>query len=125
MDDERFVHDFFASLEGGFHHRDHLRLTWLALERGTPELVGHVIRRFAAAHGAERKYHETITEFWIRLVRHARKARPQIDDFDEFLDTFPLLLDKTIAARHWSAELLRSNDARERWREPDLRRLPA
>jgi hypothetical protein len=122
--DDEFVQQFFASLDGGFHHRDHLHLTWLAIGRGTPELVGPAIQRFAAAHGQERKYHETLTTFWVRIVAHARSVHPELD-FDDFLDAVPQLLDATIATRHWTGEALWSEDARAAWREPDLLPLPA
>lgn len=130
MTDDEFVHAFFASLPGdGFGHRQHLELTWLllgrsGLERAT-DTAGRAIRAYAEAHGADRKYHQTLTEFWVRLIDHCRRARPGIDDFDAFLDAFPLLLDRGLAGRHWSDETLWSDEARAAWREPDLRPLPA
>jgi hypothetical protein len=129
MTDDAFVHEFFAGLPGGrFGHRDHLRLAWLALRRkGSAEaalpIVEHAIQGFARAHGAERKYHRTLTEFWVRLVEHARSARPELD-FDAFLAAFPLLLDPRLAERHWSADELWSEEARGSWVEPDLVPLP-
>jgi hypothetical protein len=128
MTDEEFVHEFFASLPGGFHHRDHLRLAWLALGRkGDADealpLVERAIQGYARAHGAERKYHRTLTEFWVRLVEHARSTRPELD-VDAFLVAFPLLLGPGLAERHWSADKLWSEDARAGWVEPDLVPLP-
>jgi hypothetical protein len=122
------VHDFFQLLGGApFRHRDHLRLAWLAVrESDRPiEVVGDAIRRYAVEHGAAGRYHETLTAFWVRLVAHCVAVRPELDEFDEFLDAFSFLLDKTLAERHWSRETLWSDDARARWREPDLRPLPA
>jgi hypothetical protein len=129
MTDEEFVHAFFASLPDGFHHRDHLRLAWLVLERkGSVDaalpLIEHAIQGFARAHGAERKYHRTLTEFWVRLVEHCRSARPGIRSFDDFLDAFPLLLEPGLAERHWSGGELWSETARAGWVEPDLLPLP-
>jgi hypothetical protein len=120
--------EFFASLPGGaFRHRDHVRLAWLAV-RETDEPVRTVreaIRGYAAAHGAAAKYHETLTAFWVRLVAHCVAARPGLDDFEEFVAAFPLLLDKAIAERHWSAGALWSAEARAAWREPDLLPMPS
>ena len=122
------IDEFFASLGGApFRHRDHLRLAWRAVrESDRPvEVVGEGIRRYAAAHGAAARYHETLTAFWVLLVAHCVAVRPELDDFDEFLAAFPLLLDETLAERHWSSEALWSDDARAAWREPDLLPLPA
>ena len=126
MTDAEFVHDFFESLPGGaFHHRDHLRLAWLAVRRSGVEsgveLVAAAIAAFAAAHGQTRKFHWTLTEFWVRLVDHASCDG---DDFDAVLTRHPLLLDVGLAERHWSRGALWSDQARERWLEPDLRALP-
>ena len=32
--------------------------------------VADGIRRFAAARGQDRLYHETLTRFWVRIVAH-------------------------------------------------------
>lgn len=113
---------------GPFGHREHLQLAWRALEESpadeATERVEAAIRSYAEAHGAARKYHRTLTEFWVRLVDHARRARPEIRDFDAFLETFPLLLDRSLAGRHWSDEALWNDEARAAWREPDLRPMP-
>jgi hypothetical protein len=124
---DELVQRFFAE-QDGFGHREHLLLAWTVLgEYDLPtskRLVGDGIRRYAEAHGASRKYHQTITEFWVRLVDHCRRARPEIGDFDAFLEAFPLLLDPTLAGRHWSDEALWNDEARAAWRAPDLLPLP-
>ena len=43
---------------------------------------------------------------------------------DEFIDRNPILLDSKIMLTHYSAELLFSPDARTRFVEPDLQRIP-
>lgn len=106
-----------------FHHRDHLRLAWVQVRRlGPQEASGAVsagIRRFAAAHGLDRLYHETLTRFWVRIVAHA--AEPT---FEDTLRLHPLLLDKELPLRHWSREALFGDAARANWVEPDLAPLP-
>jgi hypothetical protein len=87
-------------------------------------MVGDAIREYATERDAAAKYHETLTAFWVRLVAHCVSVRPELDDFDRFLAAFPLLLDKTLADRHWTNAALWSADARAAWREPDLRPLP-
>jgi hypothetical protein len=123
--------EFIEAFEGGrlteFHHRDHLRLAWLRVRRagaGAEAAVSFDIRRFAAAAGAGRKYHETLTVFWVRLVRHADAYfRPA--SFDELLEACPLLLDPLAPGRHWRAETLWSEVARGEWIKPDLLPVPA
>lgn len=131
MTDEEFLHAFTtASLPNEqFHHRDHLRMTWLmlrrhGLEKGAEAIVAG-IRHFAASHGHAPRYHETMTRFWIAIVDHATRARPEIGSFEDFLRAFPLMLDKGLPFRHWSRDTLMSPAARAAWTEPDLLGLPA
>ncbi len=131
MTDDEFLHAFTTATLANeqFHHRDHLRMTWLMLHRlglevGAEAIVSG-IRHFAGAHGHGPKYHETMTRFWIRLVDHAMRARPEITAFEGFLVAFPMVLDKTLPFRHWSHERLMSPAARAAWVDPDLLALPA
>jgi hypothetical protein len=128
--DDEFLHAFF-SLDlpsSGFHHRDHLRLTWLVVRRhgavAAPAGVAAGIRRFAEAHGHGDRYHETLTAFWVRVVAHAIGDRPEIDDFDMFLRAYPLLLDAQLPLRHWSRDALFAAPARTAWCAPDVVPLP-
>jgi len=130
MDDDAFLQAFEAGTlpNATFHHRDHLRLTWLLLRRDGPELgAEHIvdgIRHFAAVHGAPDRFHVTLTRFWIRLVEHLMAAFPTIERFDDLLAVFPLVLDKAIVYRHYSATYLFSPMARQVWIAPDLLPLP-
>ena len=101
-----------------FHHRDHVRLAWIYLQR-YPELeaqrqIAAAIRKFAAQHGQSDKYHETITVAWLRLVA----------SFDELTIAAPELLDKRTIERFYSIAVLASEAARTYWVEPDLQPLP-
>lgn len=128
--DDEFL-DAFSSgrlANEAFHHRDHLRLTWLLLHRlgseAGAEAVAGGIRRFAAAHGHQSRYHETMTRFWIRLVDHTMRARP-VTSFEELIQAFPMLLDKHLPFNHWNRETIMSDAARREFVEPDLLALPA
>src|SRR3954447_26143677 len=61
-----------------FHHADHVRVAWEYLERHPPlEALGRftaALRRYATAHGAPEKYHETITVAYLFLIAE-RRAR--------------------------------------------------
>jgi hypothetical protein len=114
---------------GAFGHRDHLRVAWLVVRREPgPDAATHrvraAIRAVAGAAGQPDRYHETITAFWVRIVDHAVRARPDLDRFEAFLDAFPFLLDARSPFRHWRRETLLAEAARNAWVEPDLVRLP-
>jgi len=124
MTDPEFLQAFEETTLEPFHHRDHLRVTWLYLRRhgqaGTQQRLGPAILRYAAARNGAEKYHETITHAWILLVSAAAK---QDKDFDAMLLEHPQLLEKTLLSRFYSAALLQSPEARQRWIEPDLEPL--
>ena len=126
--DDEFLAAFFGGRLGAaeFRHRDDLRLAWLMVRRcgldGGGDRVVEGIKRLAAAQGVPDRYHETITRFWLRLVGHAVGVRPEIDDFERFLEAFPLLLHGSLPRRHWSEGPL--GHGRRAWREPDLAPLP-
>ncbi len=130
MTDDDFVRAFLdGSLPPAeFHHRDHLRLSWVLIRRlglaAAASAIATGIQRFAARHGQSQKYHETLTQFWVRIVGHMVEARPDIGDFAAFLATFPQLLDKDLPYRHWRRETMNSARARAGWVEPDLVALP-
>ena len=130
MTDDDFVRAF---LDGSlppteFHHRDHLRLSWvLVRQRGVAPAAGAItggIQRFATQHGQTQKYHETLTRFWVHIVGHMVEARPDISDFPAFVAAFPQLLDKDLPYRHWRRETMNTPAARAQWVEPDLVALP-
>ncbi len=130
MTDDDFVGAFLSGMlpPTSFHHRDHLRLAWcLIRQSGIDAATGTItggIRRFATQHGQADKYHETLTQFWVRIVGHQIDARPDIKAFELFLETFPQLLDKGLPRRHWRPETMQSQSARAQWVEPDLLALP-
>jgi len=128
--DDEFLRAFFGLTlpNSEFHHRDHVHLAWLAVrrhgDRSAEEVVTAGIQKFAQHHSHGPAYHDTMTRFWVRLVAHAVSRRPEIVDFERFLDEYPLLLDKNTPLRHWSREAMFAADARAAWRDPDLVALP-
>jgi hypothetical protein len=130
LSDDEFLRAFFSAelANSDFHHRDHLRLTWLVVRgHGLAEAetrIAQGIQRFAATHGHAVRYHDTMTRFWVRLVAHAVASRQEIEDFETFLEAYPMLLDPTLPFRHWRREAMFTPEARAGWREPDLVPLP-
>jgi hypothetical protein len=122
MTDAEFLAAFDDTTLEPFHHRDHLRVTYLYIgkfgESGTKDRLGPAILRYAAARNVADKYHETITQAWIRLVGLSSKNHD--GGFEAMLAAHPQLLDKNLLHRFYSAAVLQSPDARRRWVEPDL-----
>ena len=125
--DDTFMAKFTAGTLQPFHHRDHLRMTFLSLRRLGVEAaipaVADGIRFYAGANGAPRKYHQTLTRFWVLAVALTMELHPAAS-VEELLDRHPQLLDKDLPLRHWSREVLFSDEARAQWLEPDLRGVP-
>jgi hypothetical protein len=122
MTDAELLRSFEDTTLEPFHHRDHLRVTYLYVrqygEAGTRERLGPAILRYAAARNAAHKYHETITQAWIGLVALANGP-----EFDAMLAENPGLLDKNMLKRFYSPEVLESQEARQNWVQPDLHAL--
>jgi hypothetical protein len=110
-----------------FDHRQHVKFAWTVLSENPVDeaqtIVADEIRRFAEVN-APGLYHETLTQFWVRLVAHTREARPRATDFDAHLGEFPILVDKTAPTKHYSRQLLNAPEARTQFVAPDLRPLP-
>jgi len=127
LDDREFLRAFHEGELESLHHKDHLRIAWTVLRSHSIDeakvLVSQGIKDFAEAKGARGLYHETLTQFWIRIVHHAIQASPN-DDFESLVQKHPVLLDKAIPLRHWSRETLASPESKAAWVAPDILPLP-
>jgi hypothetical protein len=125
--DLQVLHGILES-RGGFTHREHVELAWSYLRlysvADAAETMAGAIRHVARLHGAEDKYHDTITRAWLRFVA-VHMQRWGADSFEVFLDRNPDLLDSKLIQHFYSRELLLSEPARTSWTAPDLRPLPA
>lgn len=117
MDDQAFLSSFERCTlpKAYFNHTGHVRLAWLYLERHPfDEAVARTcagIRAYATHLGAAHKFHRTITEALMHLLRmHGREA--------VLADAGALL------ARHYSPQLLASSAARDGFVPPDREPLP-
>jgi hypothetical protein len=125
--DDELLAAFEAGLdpEGGFHHREHLRVAWLYLHRDPwPAALGRFaegLKRFATAQGQPGLYHETITVAYFLLL-HQRMAEEHGDSgFDAFVARYPELLGwkPSILDRYYDAATLGSDLARRVFIMPD------
>src|SRR5689334_6460118 len=129
--DEDFLRAFedLSFPAGQFHHREHIRVTWLYLKSSdatrAAERMAAGILRFANHHGATQKYHHTVTLAWMRLVAAALVETPEGYDFTKFLVEHPELGDKDLLKKYYAPELVQSNAARESCVKCDLPPLPS
>jgi len=122
--------DFVRSFEdctlpnAAFHHRDHVRLAWIYLQRHPPvealQRFAGGLRRFATANGHPGLYHETITWAFLLLI-HERMARGGEPAWEDFAARNPDLLTwkPSILDRYYTPETLGSELARRVFVMPD------
>lgn len=126
LDDASFVAEFESCRfpANQFRHADHLRLAWIYIRKydyqDAETRMRHSIRRFASHVGADRKYHETITIAWMRMVHAAAESCPELD-FVDFAAAHRCLLNKEAVFEFYTREHLMSDVARQTWVEPDLK----
>jgi len=122
--------ELFKAFEAGtldprsFDHQMHLRVGWLYVCRYP---LAAAVLNFASnlkswtqAIGAEGKYHETITWFFM-LIINERQGVTRAETFDDFIKENIDLLAKNppILDRYYSRELLASEHARNHYVLPD------
>ena len=126
MTNEELLADFEAGRvpQGGFHHREHVRVAWNYLRVHTlPEALARfcaALRRFAEAQGATGLYHETITVAYVLLINERLHDTPGVD-WDGFAAAHPELLawKPSVLDRFYCAETLASDRARRVFLMPD------
>jgi hypothetical protein len=111
-----------------FRHYQHLTVAlWYVRQFPYPiasEKMRMGIQRLAAAYG-KTGYHETITLFWLVMVRDfaaAPDAEETICDLANRMVT--RYENKDLIKEYYSEERLDSSEAKEGWVEPDLKELP-
>ena len=81
------------------------------------------IRRLAETYG-KTGYHETITIFWLKVVKdffdHKYAASSLAEIANQLANRFA---DKAVIGDYYSSDLLNSAQAKAEWVEPDLKTL--
>jgi hypothetical protein len=111
-----------------FRHHQHLAVVlWYVATlpyADASERMKRGIQRLAASYG-KTGYHETITEFWLRMVRgfllEGERSESIATLANQLIEKY---LDKNLILDYYSPELLASPEAKNEWVEPDLRPLP-
>jgi N-formylglutamate deformylase len=107
-----------------FDHESHVHVAWLYLEQWplieATDRFCKAIHRLTIKLGAETKYHETITCFFMQLINERRQADAQAGWLPFRSKNIDLISDagKTLA-RYYSKELLGSDLARQQYLLPD------
>ncbi|HEX6975346.1 MAG TPA: hypothetical protein VF147_13170 [Vicinamibacterales bacterium] len=125
MTDEELVVAFeSASLPAEqFTHAAHVRVAWCYLRLAPlPEALlrfSSALRRFATAHGAAGKYHETITVAYMLIIAD-RCTRGRAATWAEFAEENPDLFARpSVLEGCYSPEVLMSERARASFVLPD------
>lgn len=141
FDDDDALDDLVAAFErgevpeGGFSHQAHLALALAYLDRYGQEealrrirsaLLAFLERAFGDATAARVKYRETVTGFWVRLLAsELSRTDPQLPLAERVNPLLERYRDASTIRRYYSAARLDSEEARQRYLEPDLQPLPA
>lgn len=127
--------EFLSQLEScafpvkAFDHRAHVRLGYIYLSNQDADSahgsMRDALKNFLDHNGIDiSKYHETLTRAWILAVRHFMEKTPDTKSSDQFIENNPILLDSRIMMTHYSAESIFSDEARQKFVEPDLDPIP-
>jgi hypothetical protein len=111
-----------------FKHHQHLAVVlWYVANLPYADASARMkrgIQRLAASYG-KTGYHETITEFWLRMVRaflpEGERAESIAVLANQLIEKYA---DKNLILDYYSAELLGSHEAKSVWVEPDVKPLP-
>jgi hypothetical protein len=107
-----------------FNHEEHVYVAWQMLEQfsflETIQRYTDALRLITSKFGAEGKYHETISWFFIALIEE-RRRREHYSNWAEFNDANrDLVIDsKSLLQKHYSSERLFSDLARQQFVLPD------
>ena len=126
---EQVVRGFESCATGkdNFSHQDHLAVAVWYLrkdEREALNLMRASLHRFLDHHDCRPNYHETLTRFWILLVRQTLAGLPPNLQLLDATNAVVAKFDNSrIAFEFYSKEVVESLAARNGWIEPDLKRL--
>ncbi len=127
MSDEEFIGRFEdCTLPAeSFHHAEHIRVVWIYLGRHsvlqTLERFCSGLKRFAAANGKTRLYHETISWAHVFLINERMQRHDAKQNWQEFAEANTDLFDwqNSILKSFYRDDTLRSELARKVFVFPD------
>jgi len=111
-----------------FNHIGHLRISWLYLNNYKLEIaidkVTSGISNYACSLGASDKFHHTLTEAVVRIMALRLKEYKKVS-FSDFIAVNKDLVEElpSLIGRHYSCNVLNSDEARVNFVKPDLEPL--
>lgn len=133
LSSEQALSDFVAAFENGtfpgtqFRHAEHLAVAaCYLLESGDAEATARIrtnIRRYNESQGGKNTdgsgYHETLTVFWLAVVRaNLPSGVPRLDAVRAIVTAFAPRRD--LFREYYSFDVVKSREARLSWVSPDL-----
>ncbi len=117
-----------ATAKEDFKHRSHLTVAvWYLLHSPQDQALEKMrsgLLRFLEHHGVGReKYHETLTVFWIKLVKMGINESSRTSLVETTNEALDRLANPRIVFEYYSKACLKSDIARMGWIEPDLKHL--
>ena len=111
-----------------FRHYQHLTVALWYVRQFPYDIASEKIRggikKLATAYGKS-GYHETITLFWLMVVRDFVARSSTAESICEVANRLAAsCAGKDLIKEYFSAELLATVEAKERWVAPDLKSLP-
>ena len=112
-----------------FNHLAHVKLAYCYLAKADLEnsikKMTQTLKSYLLANGVDgNKFHVTLTHAWIRAVWYFMRKGEVTQSADEFVQTYPALLNKDILLSHYSHTLLFSEQARGKFVYPDISPIP-
>ncbi|MBX9694450.1 MAG: hypothetical protein K2Z81_18835 [Cyanobacteria bacterium] len=129
-DDREFLDKFEKCTLSGkcWTHEAHIRMAWLRMEQSDSfeEALDRIRSGIKAFNSSVQSvgYHETITVAFARVIHSKRRLSKGSSNWQAFLEENEVLLSKNCLLEFYSAELLKSDEARHFFVEPDLKPLP-
>ena len=111
-----------------FRHYQHLTVALWYVQKFPYDIASEKMRsgiqKLAAAYG-KTGYHETITWFWLLIVREFAADSASAESICDLANRLAAsCTGKKVINEYYSADLLTTPDAKEHWVEPDLKSLP-
>jgi hypothetical protein len=112
-----------------FNHHAHMTVAlWYLSRMPFAEAMSTMrtnIKHFAARHHQSQLYHETITGFWMRLLRHVLDSAAPTESFAQVVyRAISTMGNMEVFFRHYGKDRAFSVEARQQWVDPDILPLP-
>lgn len=109
-----------------WHHEGRLYIVWLCLRQfNYDEAIRRIKNVFRLYNQKVRclAYHDTMTEFWTRIMKKVLQDYQQENDFHKIYLSVPDLQNPKLYEQYYDDVLIKSEDARNKFIPPNKRHL--